>query len=529
MTVASGIAFPVMGHLLPFDLDGGLGMARRKSLAAQLLQAYQAGKKEKAAAAKRAEAELARQARAAEREAAARARREAREEREAAQAWVRAQKEKQAQQSAESRKAEQIVRDLEKRQAARAKELEQKRRADAREQAAAERQAKQQTVEALRQEAAERTADVEKRIEALASVLGARPGGLHGLRLQVEETLSDGDLDGFAVGVEAALGSIGYPAGIGGERRAAFAPESRELILEIELPAQAVIPSVMQYRFKASAPPSVVPQPRKEAECRALYRDLVARLALRAIDEAFAVTPPSLVDGVAFMGKVHAKDRATGQAIEPCLVSVRVSREGFDELVLDEPELDPVASLRYLNAIVSQHPYDLEPVPPVVTFDLTRYKIAPERDVVAGLDSRPDLVAMDPIDFEHLIRRLFEKIGLKSWVTQASRDDGIDAVAVNEEPLIGGLCIIQAKRTKNVVSAETVRSVAGIVNDKSASKGIVVTTAWFGKASWDFAPRNRVELIDGRHLKSLLLEHLGIDALIGLPKLPPGWQTRDLS
>ncbi|WTE24099.1 restriction endonuclease [Streptomyces anulatus] len=58
---------------------------------------------------------------------------------------------------------------------------------------------------------------------------------------------------------------------------------------------------------------------------------------------------------------------------------------------------------------------------------------------------------------------------MKSWVTQASRDDGIDAVAVNEEPLIGGLCIIQAKRTKNVVSAETVRSVAGVVNDKGAS------------------------------------------------------------
>lgn len=241
------------------------------------------------------------------------------------------------------------------------------------------------------------------------------------------------------------------------------------------------------------------------------------------------MTPPALVDGIAFNGKVRAKDRATGKAIEPCLVSVRVSREGFAELVLDEPELDPVASLHHLNAIVSQHPYDLEPVRPVVTFDLSRYKIAPERDVVAGLDSRPDLVAMDPIDFEHLIRRLFEKIGLKSWVTQASRDDGIDAIAVNEEPLIGGLCIIQAKRTKNVVSAETVRAVAALVVDNGASKGIVVTTAWFGKSSWGFAARNRVELIDGRHLKSLLLEHLGIDALIGLPKLPPNWETRDLS
>ncbi|MFE9046252.1 hypothetical protein ACFYOG_35875 [Streptomyces sp. NPDC007818] len=41
--------------------------------------------------------------------------------------------------------------------------------------------------------------------------------------------------------------------------------------------------------------------------------------------------------------------------------------------------------------------------------------------------------------------------------------------------------------------------------------------------------RNRVELIDRRHLKALLLQHLGIDALIGLPKVPPTWRARDLS
>ncbi|MER8073167.1 restriction endonuclease [Streptomyces sp. NPDC094034] len=503
-------------------------MARRKSLVAQLLQVYQERQRAKVAAAKRAEAELAHQARTAEREATARAKEDARREREAAQAWARAQKEKKTQQSTEARRAEQIVRDLEKRNAARAKELEQKQRAQAREKAAAERRAKQDAVEGLRQQAAERTIEVEKQLGTLASVLRSRLGGLHHLRLEAERVFDAGDLEAFAVGVEKALGSVGYPEGLGGARRVAFAPESRELVVEVELPGQAVVPSVAQYRFKASAPPAVVPQPRKQAETETLYRDLVARLALRAIDEAFAVTPPVLVDQIAFNGKVRAKDRATGQAIEPCLVSVRVSRESFAELVLDEPELDPVAGLHHLDAIVSQHPYDLEPVQPVVTFDLSRYKIAPERDVVAGLDSRPDLLAMDPTDFEHLIRRLFEKIGLKSWVTQASRDDGIDAVAVNEEPLISWLCIIQAKRTKNVVSAETVRAVAGLVVDKGASKGIVVTTAWFGKASWDFAPRNRVELIDGRHLKALLLEHLGIDALIGLPKLPPNWQTRDL-
>ncbi|MGI5518816.1 restriction endonuclease [Streptomyces sp. CA-106131] len=106
-------------------------------------------------------------------------------------------------------------------------------------------------------------------------------------------------------------------------------------------------------------------------------------------------------------------------------------------------------------------------------------------------------------------------------VTQASRDDGIDGVATNEDPIIGGLCIIQAKRYKNVVPTEAVRALAGVMHDKAATKGILVTTSWFGTTSKEFAQRTgRMELIDGRGLKALLKEHLNIDALIGLPKLP---------
>jgi restriction system protein len=151
-------------------------------------------------------------------------------------------------------------------------------------------------------------------------------------------------------------------------------------------------------------------------------------------------------------------------------------------------------------------------------------------DVVAGLDSRPDRLALKPVEFEHLVRRLFEAIGMKSWVTQASRDEGVDAVAVNEDPLVGGVCAIQAKRYRNVVGVEAVQALAGVMNDKAATKGILVTTSWFGKASRDFVARNgRMELIDGRNLKAMLLEHLGLDVLIGLPKPPPGWGRRDVA
>ncbi len=51
-----------------------------------------------------------------------------------------------------------------------------------------------------------------------------------------------------------------------------------------------------------------------------------------------------------------------------------------------------------------------------------------------------------------------------------------------------------------------------------------------GREGRDFAARNgRIEIIEGHHLKSMLLEHLGLDVLISLPKLPPDWEQSDVS
>ncbi len=241
--------------------------------------------------------------------------------------------------------------------------------------------------------------------------------------------------------------------------------------------------------------------------------------------EAFHAGQDSLVDAVVFNGHVSAKDRATGQATHPCLVSISTTREEFGKLVLSEPQLDPVLCLRHLNALISPHPYDLEAIRPVVVFDLSRYRFTEEMDALAGLDSRPNLLEMRPVEFEHLVRQLFEGMGMKSWVTQASRDDGVDGVAVNEDPIMGGLCVIQAKRYRNVVGVEAVRALAGVMDDMRATKGIMVTTSWYGKTSRDFVARHgRIQLIEGGELKHLIKEHLGTDVLIGLPKAPSGRQ-----
>jgi hypothetical protein len=147
---------------------------------------------------------------------------------------------------------------------------------------------------------------------------------------------------------------------------------------------------------------------------------------------------------------------------------------------------------------------------------------------IAG--SRLDLLSVGLVEFEHLVRELFTKIGLRSWITQASRDNGVDVVAVNDAPILGGLCVIQVKRHRKVVGIDAVRALAGMVADKHATKGILVTTSWVSKESRDFAFRHgRIEIIEGQQLKYMLKEHLGLDALIGLPRVPPGWEQQDVT
>lgn len=99
---------------------------------------------------------------------------------------------------------------------------------------------------------------------------------------------------------------------------------------------------------------------------------------------------------------------------------------------------------------------------------------------------------------------------MKSWNTQASKDDGVDAVAVNEDPVFGGLCVIQAKRYRGAVGVEPVRALARVMEDKHASKGIMVTTSWVTKDGHAFAPRHgRIQIIECEEIKYLCKEHLG--------------------
>jgi restriction system protein len=310
------------------------------------------------------------------------------------------------------------------------------------------------------------------------------------------------------------LDSGRYPEGFPCQHQVAYRPENRDLVVEFELPPREVIPGERGYRYVKTRD-VVEPLPRPEAEIKQRYAQLISCVALRTLNEIFRTTPADVVTAVLFNGRISTIDRTTGKPDRPHLLSVSAERTKFMDLVLTE--VDPTACVKKrLNALVSLNPFNMEPIEPFITFDLKRFRFTDDLDVVSGLDSRPNLLKLSPTEFEHLVRQLFVAMGAEAWTTIPSKDGGVDAVATSKNLFFGGVCLIQAKRWTGLVGLESVHALTGVMADHNATTGVLVTTSWFGRASEEFAQRNRITLINGAELKHLIKEKLGIDVIPGI-------------
>ena len=322
-----------------------------------------------------------------------------------------------------------------------------------------------------------------------------------------------GDPEAVEWFVSRVLDGSRYPEGFPRRHQVAYRPENRDLVVEFELPPQGVIPRERGYRYVKSRD-VVEPLPRPEAEIKQRYAQLIACVALRTLNEIFCATPAAVVTAILFNGRVSTIDRTTGKPDRPHLLSVSAERPKFMDLVLAEVE-PAVCVKKRLNALVSPNPFDMEAIEPFITFDLRRFRFIDDLDVVAGLDSRPNLLELSPTEFEHLVRQLFIAMGTEAWTTIPSKDGGVDAVATSKNLFFGGVCLIQAKRWTGLVGLESVHALTGVMADHNATTGVLVTTSWFGRASEQFAQRNRITLINGAELKHLIKEKLGIDVIPG--------------
>lgn len=309
-----------------------------------------------------------------------------------------------------------------------------------------------------------------------------------------------------------------YPEGFPQHAKLAYVPESKQLVVEYDLPPFDAVPAVAAYKY-TKAKDEIGETARPAAQRRALYASAVAQVTLRTLHELFEADRINRLETIIFNGYVDTIDRATGRSTRICLVTVRTTRDTFSQL--DLSRVDPAACLKALNASVSKSPAELAPVRPVLEFSMVDPRFIEETDVLSTLDQRPNLMELTPSEFEALIANLFKAMGLETRLTQASRDGGVDCVAYDPRPILGGKVVIQAKRYKHTVGVSAVRDLYGTMQNEGASKGILVTTSGYGKAAFDFAEGKPLELLSGSNLLYLLKEHAGMEAKI---EVPEGWR-----
>jgi restriction system protein len=374
------------------------------------------------------------------------------------------------------------------------------------------REAEYQQVQA-RYEAALSTArsEFQKKVANLEGLVAEQSAAVD----ELERRFAGHDPDAAIEYFTAVLHSMSLPYESPADPRVTFSPQSLQLVIELELPGLELIPQAREFRYVKTRD-EVVTSAMPASDRRSLYTSVIAQTALQTIHEIFQADSHDVAATVVLNGHVRTVDRSTGQDIHPCLVTVRTTRDQFERLNLQHVEA--TECLKGLNASLSKNPAELLPVRPVVEFDMADPRFVTEAQVLATLDARPNLMDLTPQEFESLITNLFEKMGLETRLTQASRDGGVDCVAYDLRPIFGGKVVIQAKRYKNTVGVSAVRDLFGTMQNEGATKGILVTTSGYGQASHEFASGKPLELLDGPNLLYLLQEHAGIEAKIEVPE-----------
>jgi len=305
------------------------------------------------------------------------------------------------------------------------------------------------------------------------------------------------------------------PEGFPMKHRIGYLAESRQIVIERDFPNTQIVPQEASFRYVKKSD-KIESTSRPNAQARDLYSSIVSQFALRSLYVAVMGDEALSFDTIVLNCFVDSIDPANGQPIRPCLLTVRVTRDRFLELNLSQ--VDPAICLNALNAQVSRSPHELMPVKPIVDFNMVDPRFIQKSDILSSLDSRPNLAELSPTEFEFLITNLFEKMGLETRQPRMSQDGGVDCVAWDMRPVVGGKVVIQAKRYKHTVGVSATRDLYGTMLNEGASKGILVTTSGYGKASYTFADNKPLQLITGGELLYLLKEHTGVDARIEFPE-----------
>lgn len=117
--------------------------------------------------------------------------------------------------------------------------------------------------------------------------------------------------------------------------------------------------------------------------------------------------------------------------------------------------------------------------------------------LIAYLDSNPkELYNITPRQFEELVADLLSKMGYKVRLGPGSKDGGVDVFAERELEFGPELTLVQCKRNsaENKVGEPIIKQLHADVNDRKASKGLVVTTSFFTRDALKYIESSKYRL-----------------------------------
>ena len=120
--------------------------------------------------------------------------------------------------------------------------------------------------------------------------------------------------------------------------------------------------------------------------------------------------------------------------------------------------------------------------------------------------SLEDLRAMSWQQFEHLVADAYRRQGYSSFDNGGVGDGGVDVILKKE----GVRVAVQCKQWKKwTVGEPMVREFLGAIVSGGFDRGIYVTVGVYTAGAKTFAEKNRIELVDGEKLLSLVKEVQG--------------------
>lgn len=301
--------------------------------------------------------------------------------------------------------------------------------------------------------------------------------------------------------LELMMQTIELPEWTSSDFEAKFDSNSGILISEHRFPDLEAI----NWYKKVSLKKGETIKPLNQKERREASASVYPSLSLRLCQEILRLDTENIIKSVAINGWAEFIGKSTGKKTRAYCSSLFATRELLEGI--DCANVDPIAAFSRLRGIRSPS-LEVTPIAPTIRLNKEDQRFIANKEVLSNLSTGENLAAMDWEAFEHLCRELFERLfsqnGAEVKITRASRDQGVDAIIFDPDPLRGGKIVVQAKRYTNLVDVSSVRDLYGTVMNEGAIKGILVTTSHYGSDSYEFAKDKPITLINGAELLGLL-------------------------